>query len=166
MVISGVPTTEPIAWAVAWLNLSYGVAWQPVPSTTNPLPPATFPSSMTLDFTFQEFVEVTVTLNPPITPLNLTPGLSKSTYQMAPLPGTFWVGVNTPFRLVVAPQSISCVINCTYDNLTWVSWTGTGIGSVSTNATNVTFTVGSSPVQETANFIDNGNCVGMLGVLS
>lgn len=166
LVVSGVPTTEPIAWAVGWLNLSYGVAWQPVPSATNPLPPATFPSSMTLDFTFQEFVEVTVNLNPPIPPLNLTPGLSKSTYQMAPLPGTFWVGVNTPFRLVVAPQSISCVINCTYDNLTWVSWTGIGIGSFSTNATNVTFTVGSSPVQETANFIDNGNCVGMLGVLS
>jgi hypothetical protein len=166
LVVSGVPTTEPVGWSVGWLNVSAGVAWQPVAAATNPVPPATFATSTTLDFTFQEFVQVTVVLNPPMPAVNLTPNLFESTYSMSPLPGTFWAASGSSFALTVLPQAISCVVSCNYDNITWVSWTGVGNGSLSTNATVANLPVGSAPVTETANFLDNGHCQGIGGLLS
>jgi hypothetical protein len=166
LVVSGVPPGETVNWTVSWENVSYGVAWQPVASVANPIPPSPFAANTTLDFTYRESVLVTVGVNPAALGVDMAPGAAQATYSMSPIPGTAWAGVNTSFSLVVAPQAISCASFCSYENLTWVSWTGTGAGSVSSNATTVTLNLSTSPVNETANFLDTGNCQGSLGTLT
>src|ERR1700683_5858608 len=84
---------------------------------------------------------------------------------MTPPPAAYWIPVNSTTALTVAPQAISCSTFCDYLNLTWVSWTGTGAGSVSTNASAISVTVGTSPVNETANFLYLGYCYGYSGTL-
>ncbi|MCI4321211.1 MAG: hypothetical protein L3K05_02760, partial [Thermoplasmata archaeon] len=163
LVVAGAPPTEPLTWAVSWANISYGVAWQPLAAPSNPRPPATFAASSTLNFTYQELVRVGVSVRPALPSAELTAGSLGATYAMSPLPGTTWVAVNATLPLSVSSQGISCVSVCNYENLTWTSWTGTGPGSVSTSALNATLHVATSPVNETANFLDNGPCVGASG---
>jgi hypothetical protein len=159
LAVSGVPSTAPVFWSVPWVNVSYGTAWQPLAAPSNPAPPTKFASSSTLSYTFQELVQVTVEINPPIDTYYVTSGSNEATYSMTPLPAVGWVPVNSSLSFAVTPQAINCATTyCFYYNLTWVSWTGTGKGSVSTNATSFTTTIGNTPVNETANFLFIGYC--------
>jgi Divergent InlB B-repeat domain len=164
--ISGVPTTQPMLWSVPWINVTAGVAWEALAAPTNPAPPATFAGNTTLAFVFSQSIEVTIGLNPPLPSIDLTPGFDSATYSMSPLPEITWVPSNTTLNLTVAPQPISCVSGCDYENLTWTSWTGTGNGSVSTPGLNLTVTARNTPITETANFLDLGPCQGASGVLT
>ncbi len=110
-------------------------------------------------------MQLSVFINPPIDTYYVTAGYNEGTYSMTPLPGVYWVPVNSSVTLVVAPQAISCTAFCFYYNLTWVSWTGTGTGSVSSNYTTIAVTVSTSPVNETANFFFTGYCDGFSGTL-
>jgi List-Bact-rpt repeat protein len=166
LVVYGVPTTEPVGWSVPWVNVSYGVAWQSSAVPPSPPSPSTLRGNVTLNFSFTESVQVVVGLNPPIWTVNVTPGLSLATYSMSPMPGTVWWPVNVSFPMAVSPQPISCGLSCLYTNLTWVSWTGVGTGSVSSNATTIVVPIGTSPVNETANFLDSGTCLGSLGTIA
>jgi len=74
------------------------------------------------------------------------------------LPGQTWVAAGTP--LTFTETNVAYYAYCiTCDNLTWQSWTGTGAGSVSSNATSITFSP-LGPVNETANFQLKGYCFG------
>lgn len=156
--ISGVPPALALLWSIPWVNASYGEAWVPAPVAGTPSAPASFTKNTTLAFVFAEYVQVIISLNPPLDVYYVTPGYNEATYSMTPLPGTTWAAVNSSFTLSVNPQPISCVSYCYFQNLTWVAWAGTGAGSISTNATSVTFTVSTSPINETATFLYNGYC--------
>jgi hypothetical protein len=165
LVVSGVPSSTPLNWQVSWVNVSYGTAWQPVASASNPVPPTALSSNTTLSFLYQELVQVIVNINPPIDSYYVTAGSNEATYSMTPLPATTWVPVNSTLSFAVAPQAINCATSfCFYYNLTWVSWTGSGAGSVSTNLTSFSATVGSTAFNETANFLFLGYC-GTFGAL-
>ncbi|MCI4320630.1 MAG: hypothetical protein L3K23_10975, partial [Thermoplasmata archaeon] len=165
LAVSGVPPTEPVSWSVPWVNSTPGIAWQSTAAPTNPTAPSAFSANATLKFSFSELVEVQVFVVPPLYYYYLTSGANGATYSMTPLPGSYWVPVNSTMTFTVAPQAITCGTSCYYYNLTWQSWTGTGIGSVSTNATSFTLTVGSTPINETANFLMSGYCYGYSGTL-
>jgi hypothetical protein len=164
LVVSGVPTTEPLIWSASWVNSSYGIAWQPLASATNPIPPTAITANTTLSFTYAEFVEVTLEASPLLT-YQLTPGYNEATYSMSPLPGVTWVPANSTLSVSVTPTPITCAVVCVWVNLTWVAFTGTGPGSVGSNATSVTLHIGTAPVNETANFIETGECEYIFGTL-
>jgi hypothetical protein len=163
LTVTGVPPAQPMLWTVPWVNSSYGIAWEPAPGATTPTSPASFTTNATLTYTFTEFIELVVAVNPPLPTYILMAGYNEATYSMSPLPGFSWVAVGSSFTLAVTPQPISCTRYCDYYNLTWLAWTGTGNGSISTNATSITFTVGTSPVNETANFVVTGFCSSPFG---
>jgi Divergent InlB B-repeat domain len=156
--IAGVPPALALLWDIPWVNASYGQAWVSAPAAGTPAAPASFTKNTTLAFTFTEFVQLIVGMNPPMDVYYVTPGYNEATYSMTPLPQTTWVAVNTSFTLSVNPQPISCVSYCYFQNLSWVAWAGTGAGSVSSNATSITFTTSTTPINETATFLYNGYC--------
>jgi Divergent InlB B-repeat domain len=163
--VSGVPASDPLAWSIPWVNSSYGVAWLPSAAPTNPTPPAPFTSNSTLTFTFVENVLLNVLVNPALDYYYfVASAYPESTYSMSPYPGAYWYPVNASVSLTVSNQAISCTAFCDYANLSWIGWSGTGIGSVNTNATNITVTLGSA-VNETANYLWNSYCYGNAGTL-
>jgi hypothetical protein len=164
--VSGVPTGTPIQWNIPWVNASYGQAWAPTPSVSNPVPPTSLTSNTTLRFTFAENVELLVLINPALSDYYVTASAyPESNFAMTPVPGAYWFPVNSTTTLSVAQQPISCTTFCDYANLSWQSWTGVGNGSVSTNATSITVNLGTTPVNETANFLWLEFCDGFGGVL-
>ncbi|MCI4332592.1 MAG: hypothetical protein L3K01_02510 [Thermoplasmata archaeon] len=168
LVVSGVPSSTLLEWTVNWVNVTYGTAWQPIAAPSNPVPPTALASNTTLTYLYQEFAQVIVSINPPIDYYYVTAGSNEATYSMTPLPTTVWVPVNSSMSFAVAPQAINCATAfCFYYNLTWVSWTGSGAGSVSTNLTSFTTTVGNTAMNETANFLFLGYCetYGALGTV-
>jgi hypothetical protein len=79
-------------------------------------------------------------------------------------PGSTWVSPGTAYSVDVTPiGAYYCTVGAggCYDNnvlnLTFLSWTGTGNGSVNTTANSTTF-VANGPVNETANFLLSGYC--------
>jgi hypothetical protein len=166
LAVSGLPPTERLVWTVPWVNTSYGISWESAAAPTNPASPAAFATNTTLDYTFNEYVLVNVLLNPPMDTYYLTPGYNAGTYSMSPLPEALWAPVNSSVSLSVSPQPISCASFCDFYNLTWLAWTGTGAGSVSSNATSISVPIGTSPVNETANFLFLGYCFGSSGTLT
>jgi hypothetical protein len=153
--ISGVPPGSAIGWSAPTLTNGYGVRYTPTFSVT---PPSGFAASATVIVTYSEQVLVNV--------LTIPGGFYQEfwTYpyygnvQMSPAPGPNWVTAGTPMT-----YSVSYIAYYNYCdaclNLTFLSWSGTGAGAVSTNSSSVTFTP-TGPMNETASFQENGYCYG------
>ena len=154
--VSGLPPSTPIWIYVPVINASYGQAYWPRSPVVSP---AVFTANTTVPETFAEHVLVNLLTVPDGYPSSYWDTLGYTNVALTPAPGAYWVPVGVPQRFNettsagVFPTCYQC------DNMTFLSWTGTGPGSVSTNTTSVTFTPW-GPVNETANFQLNGYCWG------
>ncbi len=149
--ISGVPTGTSIPFFVPWINVSYGVAYN---DSVGLVSPAVFTKNTTIPVKFSEIVLLNVQMSPYVQQYYLQYGYAN--YNMNPYPESVWLSVNTSVTLTVTSQAFT--LPC-YDclNLSFVSWTGSGSGSVNSKSTSVTVTP-AAQVNETANFQLNGIC--------
>lgn len=153
IVVSGVPPSGVVAFAIEPVQGGYGVSYTPATSVGSP---SGFATSTTVSVTFSETVLVNILAQPTIEYYWWIDG--EVNYQMNPVPGSQWVTVGTSLTGSVLPYNAYAGF-CYYClNLTFQAWTGTGNGSVSATTQNITFTV-NGPVNETANFGIVGWCI-------
>ncbi len=154
--ISGVPPGLPIEWTTTSINPSYGIAYSATPLVP---PPASFAANTAVIENYQEQVLIQLLTNPGGYAWYTFAYNYYSNVALAPLPGRFWVpsGTSLTFNQTYYNSTYSYCYACL--NLTFLSWTGVGAGSVSSNASSITF-VPTGPVNETANFQLNGVCYG------
>ena len=158
--VSGVPPSLAIVWNNSWINASYGDAYSATPSTA---PPTAFATNATVVERYQEQVLVNLLVVPPGYTQQFVPFRYISNVDLTPDPGAFWTPAGTPQTFT---QSYVAINSDCYAclNLTFQSWSGTGMGSLASNATSITFTP-TGPVNETANFQVNGICWGAFYVV-
>jgi List-Bact-rpt repeat protein len=153
--ISGVPPGSAILYSAPILYTTYGVRYNPSYSVASP---SSFAANSTVVVTFAEAVLVNVLTVPTIGYNEFWTLPYYGNVQMSPAPGPNWVTSGTSFTYSVSYISLyTYCYNCL--NLTFLSWSGVGPGSVSTNSTSLTFTP-TGPVNETASFQENGYCFG------
>ncbi|MGI0139796.1 MAG: InlB B-repeat-containing protein [Thermoplasmata archaeon] len=162
--VSGVPIGSTEVWVVPWVNVSYGVAYLP---TLNLSSPGNFTGNTTILVTFDEYVLLNVvTVPPPSSTYNpFYCGGSAAGYgdyctnmQVTPNPGTTWQPYGSPISYSILDGGLpSTCYFCT--NLSFASWTGSGLGSWNTTAPNGTAVL-YGPVNESANFNVLGTCYG------
>ena len=143
-----VPRDVVVHLRVPWTNVSYGVAYQPSgPSTGR------FATTSTVSFRFSVVLRVALAVNPPGNP-NLFNGTLPytSTLTVTPYPTSVqWVAPNTAVPMDAVWAKLSCSSYCYAYNITFVSWTGTGAGAVSSNRTSISVTPTTGPINETLN---------------
>ncbi len=148
--LSGVPPAGSISYNVAWVNTSYGIAWEP---TVIPASPSSFSTNSTITVTYSEIFLVNVLTLPALQSYYWQYGYVN--YQVGPLPGPYWLPGGTSFSLYINATTPAFCYPCL--NLSWVTWVGTGNGSYTGPSTATSFTV-SAPTNETATFTMNGYC--------
>jgi List-Bact-rpt repeat protein len=154
--ISGVPPSAAIGWITPWVNTSYGRAWYATPSVT---PPSAFTTNTAIVDTFSELLLVNVLTVPAVADSYCWTVVGDcNNVGITPVPGPSWVtsGTTLTYTESTVPLQIYCY-QC--DNLSFLSWSGIGAGSVSTTSSTVTFTP-TGPVNETASFQLHGICFG------
>lgn len=165
LVVSGAPPTENLSWNVSSVSAGYGTQFFPNGSVNSPW---TFAASTTVYENYSEQVLVNITTIPDIPSCALYYSQfcwnntlwSNMNYNITPGPQSYWVPVNHSFSESVVPAKFYC--NYPYCfffllNMTFLSWTGTGAGSVNSTAYNITF-VARGPMNETANFLVQQSC--------
>lgn len=167
LVITGVPPSTLVGWTFGSVNGGYGIRYFPTPSLVSP---GSFTSNTTIWENFSEQILVNVTTTPqyaigtpycysfPCWNYYYGPELN---YNITPAPGGIWVNKGTSFSESITPNPAWCPYSfyCydTWVNLTFLSWTGAGLGSVTATGMNISWTA-NGPVNETANFQVNGLC--------
>ena len=168
LVFTGVPSSTTLGWTFDQVNGGYGIRYFPASSLSSP---SSFASNTTIWENFSEQILVNVTTNPQYAAGN--PYCSswpcwnyyygpEINYNVTPAPGAIWVNKGTSFTESVTPNPAWCPYSfyC-YDqwvNLTFQSWTGSGLGSITATGMNISWTA-NGPVNETANFQVNGYCL-------
>jgi List-Bact-rpt repeat protein len=156
LTISGVPPSSPITWTAPDVSYGYGTQYTPASSIT---PPSGFTKASTIDINYTQQILVNILTIPNALYADFWIYPYYGNVQITPAPGPTWVTAGTSLTYTVSyisPLYAYCY-NCL--NLTFLSWGGTGSGSVSTNSTTITFTP-LGPVNETATFSENGYCWG------
>ncbi len=151
--VLGVPTGQPIAWSVGWVNLSSGISFEP---TVTPASPGTLTANTAVAAKYSEFALLDVR-SVPTWPYSYY--TQSADWNVSPTLGPHWVPVNSTQQLWANYTPVSCATGCYYANLSFQSWTGSGVGSQSTNHTSITLKMRSG-VTETANFLYIGHCNG------
>ena len=148
--VSGVPPGETMQYTVPYYNESYGHEYVP---TVTPSSPTSFLVSSTITVSFAEYWLLGVTTNPPSCSNYYC--YSWMSYEVSSGTGSRLVPANTTVYLNLTPTpSTTC---CIILNSTFLGWTGTGTGSVSSTAFNISLTP-ASVINETANFVITGWC--------
>lgn len=149
--VSGVPPSQLVSYSVPWINQSWGIAYNDsiFPGSAN-----SFTASSTIYANFTEKVKFTVTSIPTLPYYYWTSGYVN--YNLAPSPASSWVGVGTTqYENITAKSFGIYCFPCL--NLSFQSWTGSGLGNVTTLSNNISVLV-NGPVNETATFFINGFC--------
>ncbi|MCI4368832.1 MAG: glycoside hydrolase, partial [Thermoplasmata archaeon] len=154
LTVTGVPVGVSVEWAVPTMYPRYGVEWTPVVRTASP---GSFAVPSVISVAYSEQVLLNISVIPKLVPVNSY--YQPTNYLMSPAVGNYWIPVNTSRLLTVTFSPPSCTSQCEYWNLTFLSWTGTGPGSVSSNASAVKVGM-RGPVNQTANFQFNDYCSG------
>jgi Divergent InlB B-repeat domain len=175
--VSGVPTGVVVDWTFsANLSIGYGSRYSGTPSLTGPM---SFSTSTTVSVSYAQEVLLNIRTTPAFpsasptgyyyycpgdpAPVWNNPACPSMNWNVTPTVGPTWVSPGTPVTLNVTPiGSVYCgpTLTCydvQYLNLTFVSWTGTGLGSVNTTSNGTTIVV-NAPINETANFLMLGWC--------
>ncbi|HKV90792.1 MAG TPA: hypothetical protein VJQ43_06325, partial [Thermoplasmata archaeon] len=179
LVVSGIPSGENLSWILNTEVLAhYGDRFNGVPSI---LPVASFSTSSTISVVYTEQVLLNISTVPafpsyvapafpfpycfsgsPATAWN-TPNCPSLNYNVTPGTGPEWLAPGTRVVLNVTPigsyycgSGVLCFNNIVL-NLSFLSWSGVGNGSVNTTSNRTTITV-NSPINETANFLMTGWC--------
>ncbi|MFI5418284.1 MAG: hypothetical protein ACHQ2Y_05240 [Candidatus Lutacidiplasmatales archaeon] len=153
LTVSGVPTGQVFEWAVSTISVSYGVQYAP---TFAPASPGSFAAASAIKATFAELVLLNFSTIP-IIPTNTY--YQASNYLFSPIPGSYWYPKGAGVTVSVTYSPPSCVSYCYYWNLSFLSLSGTGAGSVNTNASSALVKL-KGPVNETANFVFLSLCQG------
>jgi len=156
--ISGVPPSAALQYAVPWVNVSYGDAFSP---SLSPASPATFPTSGSVAVTFSELVLLNVQTSPSLQSYCWLYSGDCSNWFMTPAPGSVWVTPGTPTTVSLVQVPFSPYCSCY--NMSFLSWTGSGPGNVTTLSPTITVTP-TGPVNETANFAVIAYCYPYTGV--
>ncbi|HKS59634.1 MAG TPA: hypothetical protein VJS68_02525 [Thermoplasmata archaeon] len=154
--VSGVPPNTWLNWSVPWVNQSWGLAW-----AANYTPPPPGPFSATANqvrTTFSEFAWVDVSSNPPYPSDSFSSGYLN--YNINPLGGS-WSPVGKAVAAAVTPAPCN-YIGCSWQNLSFLGWTGVGNGSVNSNLSSISM-IPYGPINESANFQVNGWCAQITG---
>ncbi|MCI4331884.1 MAG: hypothetical protein L3K19_08605 [Thermoplasmata archaeon] len=167
--VSGVPPSTPINWTIGSIPAGYGTRFGATPSIA---PPSSFTSSSTIYENFSEQVLVDVSSTPDIPSCALSSvqfcwdsAVSiRINYNITAAPGPNWVNLGATISESVTPNPIYglcpfCYL--TFENLTFLSWTGAGSGSVNTSSPSIKITA-NGPVNESANFRVVGACTDYL----
>lgn len=172
--VDGVPPLENLTWNVSIVaGSSYGFRYF---SNQSPAAPQAFPSTSTVYENFTEQVLLQLITNPPGTECPLlgnqayfvvcwNPPQSfyyHFSYDVGPFVGSQWVEYGTPISLNASAANMcfsspGCDIYTSWLNLSFLSWTGEGLGSTNTTSGRVSITP-FGPVNETANFQILGIC--------
>ena len=153
--ISGVPPGSAILYTAPIIYTSYGIRYIPSYSVA---PPSSFAANSAVVIGYAEQVLVNVLTVPTIGYNGFWTYPDYGNVQMSPIPGSTWITVGTSFTYTVTYIGFYTYCDRCL-NLTFLSWSGVGPGSVSTNSTSVTFAP-TGPVNETASFQENGYCYG------
>jgi hypothetical protein len=149
--ISGVPPSYNLSYSGGWTNVSAGIAYAP---SFLPASPGSFSSNAAVAVLYSEQVEVTLATIPFISTDSYYWSYYTN-YVPAPLPGSYWAPVGTPFTAGLVPNTPVFCYPCL--NLSFLSWTGSGAGSINTTSPSVSFTP-LGPVTESASFSYTGYC--------
>ncbi|MCI4361870.1 MAG: exo-alpha-sialidase, partial [Thermoplasmata archaeon] len=175
--VSGIPTGVAVGWTFSGnLSIGYGSRYAGIPSLTAP---TLLTSNTTVAVSYSQEVLLQVSTTPAFAsasasggyyycpgypaPVWNDPACPGMNWNVTPGVGAMWVSPGTPVTLNASPiGSVYCGVGVTcynvqYLNLSFLSWTGNGLGSVNTTANRTTVTV-TGPVNETANFLMTGWC--------
>lgn len=175
LVLSGVPTSLNVTWNIS-VTAPYGVQFSASPSLVSPYIVSTA-TTVTIAYTLLYLLNVSTVpgiMSPTYPPSFCYVGMGvywddpvcpNINWNITPLPGPTWVTPGTSVTLNVTPVTVlycnpSFVGGCYEDalmNFTFLSWKGTGAGSVNTTSTATTITV-NGPLNETASFRADGWC--------
>jgi Divergent InlB B-repeat domain len=175
--VSGVPIGLSAGFVISNIS-TYNTRLSPVTNLTAPLL-LTGPTSVQVNYTLEYLVDIRSIPNLPIAtyPYNAFPyycdyyafgnGCTSVNYNITGSFGALWVPAGTLLNTTFIPLNNSQLPNpywktCTgcyfdYLNLSFLSWSGTGPGSINSTALNVSLNV-SGPINETANFNLNSFC--------
>lgn len=158
--VSGVPPGEWLTWSSPWVNLSYGVKYQ---TSLNPPSPGAFQVNSTVIVTFDGFGLLNLTTFPALG-YNVWASRGATNYNLTPLPSATWLPLGHRVNLSAAvlgnlSTSSVCSYYCSYYNLSFLSWTGAGPGSVNSVAPAPALHVAGA-INETANFQFDSICSG------
>ncbi len=150
--ISGVPPGFNLTYTGPWSNVSAGVAYAP---TFTPASPGSFTVNSTVSVTYAEHIEVTISTVPFVS----TSSYYWSQYHERDPDAAARIGTGPPSVPRSRPRSCRTRHRYCYPclNLTFLSWTGSGAGSVNSTGTSLTF-LPNGPVTETASFTYSGYC--------
>jgi hypothetical protein len=165
--VSGVPAGFTEVWGAGWINTSaYGVAY--LPNTTT-ISPGTFSANTTVAFVYAENALVTIATVPPgdpgqpfNCPTTAPFGFDCANLAVAPFVGSAYEPVGTAVSYGVGPGPV-LLSNCgDCLNVSFLRWTGAGVGSWNSSNPNGSSTI-QGPVNETASFAllsicDYGTC--------
>ena len=183
LVLSGVPTGANLTYNLTVLA-PYGERFVGTPSVASPF---FMTAATTISTTFTEQVLLDISTVPALPAGNTfypecfvgypTPGwdnpyCSTVNWNVTPLPGQNWVSVGTVVDLNASPigspycNAGTLCYGVNYLNLSFLSWKGSGAGSVNTTANYTRVTV-NGPLNETASFRSDGWCsVNFFGIYS
>jgi hypothetical protein len=164
--VSGVPPSTAVNWTVGNIAAGYGIRYGSTPSIP---PPASFTASSTIYENFSEQVLVNVTSNPWIPSCAVStvqfcwdsPYSIRINYNITPAPAPNWVPLGSTLGEAVTLNPIygACTFcYLTFENLSFLSWTGTGAGSVNSSTPFINITA-NGPVNESANFRVVSSCI-------
>lgn len=155
LVVSGVPAAQIVSYASPWVYQGWGVVYE---SAYTPASPSSFAAATTIPVTFTEYVKFNIQTIPVEQSYFFNPSGTNyySDISMSPLPGGSWILPGTAQSVTITQIPL---YNYCYGclNLSFISWTGSGPGNVTTLSQNISVTP-TGPVNETANFNINGWC--------
>jgi hypothetical protein len=171
---TGIPVGDEIGWAPL-ANVSIGSTVQAHP-TTSLAPPVTIVTgtTVTVTYSFRYLLNITTVPSFPATTSSAScyGGYNIFTwnswtcpllnYNMTPVPGQYWETPGTTVQINITPAPMYCASGATcyatgYENLSFLSWSGTGNGSLSSRSMDISVTMNGS-VNETGSFQVNGFC--------
>jgi Divergent InlB B-repeat domain len=169
LTLSGLPTGDNVTlYAETPIAQSYGTRYNA--SALSVSGPIVVSSNLSITLTYTEQYAVDVTTVPNFPTVGLeddcfggipfafdSPTCPTLNLNLTPEPGVHWVNASASFALGVGPVGPYCGIGAIcyetdQENLTFYSWSGSGNGSISTTAANVTIPAVNAPINETASF--------------
>lgn len=153
--VEGVPKSTYVNFDLPWTNISWGVAY-----VSSGAAGGTYAANSTVKVAFSEQLLVSLDANPPGNSAIFNGGTSGyySTLTVSPSPPSAqWVTPGTSVTMSATWANATCQY-CYVYNISFVSWTGSGAGAVSSNATSISVKATTGPINETINTEVLGLC--------
>ncbi|MCI4372619.1 MAG: glycoside hydrolase, partial [Thermoplasmata archaeon] len=168
LTVSGVPAGPGQVWSANWLNTTYGHAFG---VTLTPPSPGAITASTAIVATYDPYVLLNIFTVPPAQsgqPFACNPlsgfGDECGNQAIAPTAGAHWEPLYAPLIYNVTPGAWPGYCYLCY-NYSFLSWTGSGLGSWNSTNPNGTSVLG-GPVNETASFSFISTCSNFFGSVS